>query len=316
MKRRSLFGPFVLIAIGVIWLLVATNIVPPANLWALVQFAPYALMGFGLALLVRSRWDLAGQLITGLVIIMAIAAVFFAPKLGWNKTNFLSWSLDLGGGTAGSGIIKSEDRKPGDFTSIALRYPAEVVIKQAGSTSVKIEADDNLLPQITTVVRAGTLEIDNNLQDWDAKRVKPTKPVKITITVKDLNAIDFSSAGSVQVESLDTDSLRVTLSGAGEVHLHNLKVSSLNGTLSGAGSMQADGTADELDMRISGFGNFDGAELQSLTASVHISGAGDSTVRVKNELSATITGAGSVRYYGSPNIQKQISGAGSIQPAQ
>ena len=71
-----------------------------------------------------------------------------------------------------------------EFTSIALRYPAEVVIQQTGSTSVKIEADDNLLPQITTVVRAGTLEIDNTLQDWDAKRVKPTKPVKITITVK------------------------------------------------------------------------------------------------------------------------------------
>jgi hypothetical protein len=315
MKNRSLFGPILLIAIGVLWLLVSLHVVPTSNLWALVKFAPYALMGFGLALLVRSRWNLAGQLISGLVVLAAIAAVFFAPQLGWNRADLWSFERGFSGGVQGSGSIKSEVRSVGDFNAIAIHYPGEVVIRQGDTPSVKIEAEDNLLPQLTTDVSGGTLEFDSRQEDW-AARVNPTRPVKITITVKDLQKIDFTSAGKLEVESLEAKTLEVILSGAGDIALNNLKLGTLTGTLSGAGNIHADGSADQVELRISGFGSFEGGDLAATNAEVHISGAGDATVRVKTALTAGITGAGSVHYYGSPTIKKEISGAGSVSPAE
>jgi hypothetical protein len=86
-------------------------------------------------------------------------------------------------------------------------------------------------------------------------------------------------------------------------------------SLSGAGSMTASGTADELDLNISGFGDFKGGELHDKTARVNISGAGSATVWVDDSLDAEVSGAGSVSYYGSPSVTRNISGVGDISHA-
>jgi hypothetical protein len=67
-----------------------------------------------------------------------------------------------------------------------------------------------------------------------------------------------------------------------------------------------------LGVRISGFGDFKGGDLQSQTANVRITGAGSSTVWAEKTLTAAISGAGDIRYYGSPTVDEIISGAGNI----
>jgi hypothetical protein len=85
--------------------------------------------------------------------------------------------------------------------------------------------------------------------------------------------------------------------------------------LSGAGDISANGTADEMDLTISGFGDFQAKDLKTLSADVHISGAGSAELSVKNDLRATVSGAGSINYYGSPRVDQEISGAGSVRQA-
>ena len=133
--------------------------------------------------------------------------------------------------------------------------------------------------------------------------------------VKELQTIDFPGAGKLQVEGLETEKLEVTLSGAGDITLNNLKVQKFVGTLSGAGNIRADGQADEVTLVLSGFGNFEAPELASLKADLRITGAGDATLRVRDDLTARISGAGTVSYFGSPQIVKEISGAGSVKQA-
>jgi hypothetical protein len=77
--------------------------------------------------------------------------------------------------------------------------------------------------------------------------------------------------------------------------------------------MSASGTADDLDMNISGFGSFNGGDLHGNKARVTLSGAGSATVWVDDALRAQISGAGSVSYYGSPDVTKQISGVGNVK---
>jgi hypothetical protein len=314
MKEHSIFGPLTLIAAGVVWLLNGMGIIPAANLWALTHLLPFILIGLGLGLILRPYWRFAGMVASLLIVGGAVLAIVFAPQLGWNDGLSANWNIgpdDFGGGVAGSGVVKTETRKISGVESISLEYPAEVIIRQGKTESVSLKGDDNALPQILTEVRDGVLHIDADEKNWN-KRVNPSEAVEIIITVKDLNQVLFPSAGTLLVEGLKTDSLDLVLSGAGEMTLSKLEVDSLNVTLSGAGDIEADGVADNLSVRISGMGDFDGGDLRSLTAEVHISGAGSATVWTDKKLDATISGAGSVNYYGNPTIQKQISGAGSV----
>ena len=315
MKERSYFFPLALIATGSIWLLNGMGIIPSENLWALTHLWPFLLIGWGLSLILGSFWRYGNMLISLLLIGGAVAAIVFAPQLGWAGANSIDWNInigeDFGGAVKGSGVIKSETRKLAAVDTVTLEYPADVTIKQGSANSIVITADDNLLKQISSDVEDGVLNISNNESNWN-DRVKPTKSVQIVITLKDVSKITLPSAGTLHILDLKTDSLELTVSGAGDISLTNLDVTSLDVTLSGAGSISADGKADSLSVRISGFGDFKGGDLQSQTANVRITGAGSSTVWAEKTLTASISGAGDIRYYGDPTVDESISGAGNV----
>ena len=223
----------------------------------------------------------------------------------------------LGAGIQGSGNIQTETRDTGAFQAISIEYPgAEIIIQQGDKETVELEADDNLLPQLSTAVLSGTLTIKNVETDWK-NIVNPSKPVKINITVRDLSGIILSvPVGDLKVNDLQTGMLKLLVSGGAQVRLNGIDVNLLDSVLSGAGDIQASGTADELKLILSGLGSFNAADLRSNKADVELSGMGSATVRVEEELAATITGAGSIEYFGHPDVQQSVSGAGSVKPAE
>ncbi|MBV6394744.1 MAG: hypothetical protein HFACDABA_00311 [Anaerolineales bacterium] len=315
-EHRSLFWPLTLVAAGIIWLMIGMGKIPSENLWALTHIWPYVLIALGTGLILRGIWRPFGQIVTALVIIGAAGAVIFAPKLGWNDGPPLgAWNLDSGfglGAERGSGAIKTETRSVSGFDKIDIDYPADVVIQQGASESLMIEADENLLPQLVSEVRDGTLHIENREHNFK-KRVNPSQIVRITITVRELREVDFSTAGELTLTGLKGKALSVFLSGAGNVTLNNLELEKLTASLSGAGEFTTSGSASELSLTISGFGSFNSPNLKTETADIQISGAGSATLRVEKTLDASISGAGSVNYYGSPSVTRAVSGAGSVK---
>jgi hypothetical protein len=313
MRTRSLFWPFAFIATGAIWLLIQLGRIPVENLWALMYIWPFVLMAIGVGLILRTRWPMVRLVVSGLIVLGMALSIVFAPQLGWNQMP--AWSFitfdGVPGFVRGSGHIVSENRQVADFNEVEINYPVELTVKQGQSVSVTVTADDNLLPQLETRVSGGTLIIDNS-EGTASKRVSPTKPVRIDMTVKDLTRVDFPSAGTARINGLKTTNLNVSISGAGSVWLTDLNASSLEANLSGAGSISATGKADSLTSDISGVGSFHGDNLTSQTAHVTISGAGSATVWVKSSLNADISGTGSIRYYGSPSVNRDVSGLGSV----
>lgn len=223
----------------------------------------------------------------------------------------------LGGGVPGSGQTLTETRNTGAFEAIAVEYPgAEITIQQGDRENVELEADDNLLPQLSTEVLSRTLTIKSTATDWNAM-VNPSKPVKIDITVKDLTAIILSApVGDLKVNDLHVGTLKLVVSGGAQVRLKGIQVDVLDSVLSGAGDIQVSGTADEVKLILSGLGDFNAADLQSNKADIELSGMGGATVRVEEELAATITGAGSIQYFGHPRVEQSVNGAGSVKPAE
>lgn len=228
----------------------------------------------------------------------------------------LTGGAGLAGGVPGSGNIRTEIRETGAFEAIAIEYPAEVLVRQGPEETVQIQADDNLLPQLATEVLSGRLTIKSLETGWKDS-VNPSAPVKIAITVNRLDEIEVSApVGELEVNDLQTGTLKLVLSGGAEIRLNGIQVDLLDGVLSGAGAIHVSGTADEIKLVHSGLGSFDAGGMECREANIELSGMGDATVRVQEELAASITGAGSVRYYGHPHVEEHLDGAGSVQPAE
>jgi hypothetical protein len=320
-QKRSLFGPLLLIAAGVIWLLIRAGTIPSSNLWALTYIWPFLLIAAGIGIILRPYWAYTSILMDVLIIGGIVLSILYAPQLGWNQPSGMftytftqeGENFYMGPSEKGSGNVVSETRQVSGFDKISVEYPAKVLISQGNTETLKVEAEDNVLPGLKTEVKGNELRI--YYKSPDGKHVNPTKMAVITITAKELSALNFSSAGESTVNGLKSDDLIVSLSGAGNVKLNEIAIGNLSISLSGAGSATASGTADDLSVNISGFGGFNGKDLQTSTASVNISGAGSATVSAEDTLNASISGAGSVSYYGSPDVSKQISGVGSVRQA-
>jgi hypothetical protein len=311
-RKFSLFGPLFLIATGVMWLLIQQGLVPVANLWALTYLWPFLLIAVGLSLILRSYWKYSPLVLDVLLVGGAFAAVLYAGQLGWaNMPPYVFNGSHFGPGQPGSGKVIVATREVSGFHGITVEYPAEIVIQQGSIESLKIEAEDNVIKNLRTDVKDGMLTIDR-ASDRDLW-VNPTKPVKITIVVKDLDEFNFDSAGTVKLESLKSDLLDLNINGAGTLTLDKVQFKSLNCTLDGAGTLTLSGTADALNVIMSGFGSFQASDLQTQTADVRIDGAGSATVWVEKSLTAGINGAGSINYYGSPTVSKRVDGIGSIK---
>lgn len=314
-QQRSLFGPLLLITAGVMWLLIKSGNIPGENLWALTHIWPFLLIAAGLGLILRSYWRYASVFVDMLIIGGVILAIVFAPSLGWASPSLFGgfWNdgMYFGPGDPGSGKVITQMREVSSFDSVQVEFPAEVFISQGEAESVEVQAEDNFLPGLKTEVRNGSLDIFYKADDGD--RINPTEPVVITIVVRDLTDVDFSSAGELTIEGVQTDKLDISLSGAGNIKMIDIEVADLSVVLSGAGNMSASGSATNLDVEINGFGSFSGGDLQTETAKVNLSGAGSATVWAEESLDAEISGAGSVNYYGNATVTRQIGGLGGVK---
>ncbi len=245
-------------------------------------------------------------LVGSLLVCIALTFSACAPTRG----------VGLGGAIPGSGNLKSETRDTGPFESVVVEYPADVTLRQGAENIVEIQAEDNLLPQISTQVSSGTLIIKTDVDDWKT-RVNPSKPVKVALTAKNLKQIALSApVGTLEMQGWQADALKLVLDGGAQARLNGIQVDLLDSVLSGAGDIRVTGTAQEMKLLLSGLGNFDGSGLQSTRATIELSGMGNATVRVEEELAAKITGAGSIEYFGSPRVQQSVSGAGAVKPAE
>ena len=206
------------------------------------------------------------------------------PLLGFAL--LLGLSACHSSGTAGSGNLKTDTRNVTNFSQVEFDSFGTLAVTQGPTESLTIQADDNLLPKLTSKVENGKLSLGVDGE------IRPSEGVKYTLVVKNLDELDVSGAGSVTVNGLKTEALRVRLSGAGGVKIT--------------------GQATSEDVSLSGFGSFDGKDFATKGAKVAVSGAGSAEVRASDTLDVNISGVGNLSYFGDPKVTKSITGVGAI----
>lgn len=312
----NLFWPVIFIGAGLIWLMITQNMLAVSDLNVIINLWPVLLIAAGVNLLLSRRFQWV-NLLLGIVVVAGTFYVIYnheqlglTPRTPWSVIGVnISDSQPVDQWVTGSDDIAEETRPIGAFNRISLRSTGELILRQGDQPALTIAAEENLLPYLITEVNNGQLVI----RTLPGVGLSTNRPIRYYLTVTDLTAISLSGAGSIHSESLPVQDLDITLSGLGSLNLAGLQAESLDINISGSGSANVSGTAEQLTVNISGAGGFDGADLETSTAKVEISGAGRAIVWANDRLQTSITGLGSISYYGSPQVSQNTSGVGTVR---
>jgi hypothetical protein len=201
---------------------------------------------------------------------------------------------------------RGEVRAVQDFQAVALEGVGTLLIEQGETEALTIEAEPKVLERIATEVTAGRLTIQPD------RSFRTREPITYYLTVTQLNAIELTGAGRVEVAELSTDQLRVQGNGAGAVVISDLTANTLDVTVAGNVQAEVAGTVDSQTVAASDAASYAAAELESRVTSVSASGATQVTVNVTESLDAQVSGAAQVEYIGDPDVTEDVSAAGSL----
>ena len=213
-------------------------------------------------------------------------------------------------GIEGSGQTAVDVRSVENFTGITMAGVGDVHISIGSRASIKVQADDNLLPLLETEVRGGilTISVQPNVD------IRPKVPIQYKLTAGTIQFIELSGAGTIQGDRLKPKMLKIILGGTGDINLNGIIVPHLIAELSGTGNIYLEGRAPSQNLELSGTGSYVACKLEGTTVGVNLSGYGDTKTWSTDSLNASISGFGSVFYKGSPSVESHVTGWGSVIP--
>jgi hypothetical protein len=185
----------------------------------------------------------------------------------------------------------------------------DVYISAANEPSVKVEAEENLLPFIETIVENNKLQI----RTVSGYSLRPRRDIRIYVSAPLYGTISTNGSGNItgQDPINSNEAVDLRISGSGSIQVQ-LKVQKVSAEIAGSGSMNLSGTANEFKSGIYGSGDIKAGNLQTEKSWVAIAGSGNVEVFANNSLDVKVMGSGDVRHKGSAQITSEISGSGSI----
>ncbi|WP_425257394.1 head GIN domain-containing protein [Rubrivivax sp. RP6-9] len=215
--------------------------------------------------------------------------------------------------TTGSGRMATEQRAVSGFEAVATTGSIDLVLRQTGKEAVEVQADDNLLPLIETVVERGSRGPTLQVRLKRGERVHNHGQIRVTVDVVQLKAVSTAGSGDIVVDGLKTPSFHLSIAGASDARLNGLATELLDLRISGSGDVQAAGTATSVKLSIAGSGDANLAALVADDVHVRIAGSGDASVTANKVLDVSVAGSGDVRYGGSATtVKSSTAGSGTV----
>jgi hypothetical protein len=233
------------------------------------------------------------------------AALLIGSQLAITSCNFISdRRID------GNGVSSTQNRSVGDFHSINASGGMDVIVSQGPASSLKIEADENLLQYLETRNDGGRVEIYTR----DGFNLDPKAGITVYATAPDFKDITVSGSGKIKSTGkiTSTNELNTGVSGSGDIIIE-VDAPSVKTHISGSGSSTIKGTTKDFSADISGSGDVHCFDLMSENTEIDIAGSGNAEAYASKSLDVDIAGAGDVRYKGNPTVKQSIAGSGSVK---
>ncbi|HMK26588.1 MAG TPA: head GIN domain-containing protein [Chitinophagaceae bacterium] len=226
---------------------------------------------------------------------------------------FTSCHIVTGKRIQGNGIVKSEARPVGSFNNVDVSGGIDVYVKQDSVSSVRVEADENLLEYVHINAEDGTLEI----KEERGFNLQSTKGIKVYVSGPSFKHFDASGACGIYSENKISGSndISMRVSGASsitmELHAPNVKAE-----LTGASHIRLSGETKTFSADGSGASGLKCFELMTEETDVEISGASHAEVFASVKLDLHASGASTVKYKGNASITQEANGASSVSKAE
>ncbi len=211
----------------------------------------------------------------------------------------------------GNGNIKTDSRTVSNFTAVDSRGSLNVDIKYGESTTVLVEADENLLPYIVTKVEGDKLVITT-----DKVGISSKEKLMVHISMTKVTGVSLSGSGNIfgSGQFSNDNTTKLSVSGSGNLKLGFASFSAIEASVNGSGNMElTNGKTNTIDAAVSGSGNIGAYAIESKTVKARVSGSGNVKVTASETLEAVSSGSGNVYYKGTATVvNAQSHGSGKV----
>lgn len=198
-------------------------------------------------------------------------------------------------GTKGNKNVVKQERIITPFIKIKVSGTFDVFLTQQDATTLTIEADENLLDQITT-------EVNNEVLTISSKQIRNSTKLNIYASSPTIEFIELSGASTLVGENtLRGQVLTITTSGATDARL-NIDMDIVSIDASGASEIELSGVARELVFEASGAADVKASKLQATDATADASGAAHIRLNASGKVISTTSGAGDIDLSGNPTV--------------
>jgi len=214
---------------------------------------------------------------------------------------------------AAAAHAERRDYPVSNITALSSSIPLDIDIVQDDSESLTLDGDDGQLAEVEVSMEGGTVRIKsrNRFIDW-------RKNVRGVLHTKQITSLHLAGTGSMRSASLRADELKASISGSGKIQLKRLDATNVIVVISGSGNVDlGSGRVESVNVTVTGAGDVAAGKLRSDAGKVTITGAGTTTLWPEKTLAVRITGVGTVRYFGDPQVtDRHIAGVGNVKRMQ
>ena len=220
----------------------------------------------------------------------------------------------VGGGWSGSmeegNAISTTDSNPGDFTSISLLGPDNIIFTTDDDASIRAEGDAEVIERLRFELDGDKLKVGRvREKKWGGY----DKSATIYISAPSLRAAKLAGSGNIRVDQLNGDEAAVSIAGSGDVVVDEIDTKSLKARISGSGDMKLAGKAKNVSANVTGSGELNGKGLSAETAELKVTGSGDVIMSSDGKVSAKVTGSGDIRVHGDAECTSKTTGSGEVK---
>lgn len=226
--------------------------------------------------------------------------------------SFLAMTIGCGNNEVveGEGSITTNTFDTGRFHTVRIDMPSVIDIKMSADSQyiVDVNANDNIHEHIHVETDNGILKI------YTDDIVYSDTDIHISILVPELKRLDLNGATDVTVkDAINTERFELNIDGASKVSLNQVGTDEFLTDLSGASELNIEGgSVKRAQILVNGVGDIQAKDLRCDYAKIDVKGAGKVRLNIKDTLDATIDGAGSIDYQGTPHVISDIQGTGKI----
>ena len=219
-----------------------------------------------------------------------------------------NFDANFGSGIKGNRNVTTTERGLNkNFTEIEISRGLDVYLTQSDIESIKVQADENLQDIIITEVKGNVLKI------YTQDNIRSAASKKVMLHFKNVTQITATSGSDVYAtNTIVADKLKLTTTSGSDMEL-DLNTQTLECKSTSGSYLKLKGKTNNLVVKATSGSDIKASNLIANTCNANATSGSDIIIHTTNQLHATASSGGNIKYYGNPEkVDTNDGTSGSI----